>query len=57
MSTEPIPLAYSIRDAIVVSSIKRTRLFELIKSGDLKVTKVGRRTLVLATSLRSLIES
>jgi hypothetical protein len=51
------PLAYSIRDAIAVSSIKRTRIYELIRDKKLEVTHVGRRTLVNAASLRRLIEN
>lgn len=49
------PLAYSIRDASRVSSIGKTRLYELINSGQLKFTKIGKRTLVVAASLRHLI--
>jgi len=51
------PLAYSIRDAIAVSSIGRTRLYELIGEGKIQVTRVGRRTLVNAASLRHLVET
>ena len=51
------PLAYSIKDAIRVSSIGRTLIFSLIKNGSLKVTKIGKRTLVDAASLRELIQT
>lgn len=50
------PLAYSIKEAIAVSSIGRTRLYELINAGEIKVTKIGRRTLVVAKSLNALID-
>lgn len=56
MSIE-VPLTLSIKDAVRVSSIGRTKLHELIKSGDLKVTRIGRRTLVNAASLRSLLDA
>lgn len=49
------PLGYSIKEAIAVSSLKRTRLYELIRSGDLETQKIGRRTIVKADSLRRLL--
>lgn len=50
------PLAYSVADAIRVSSIGKTRLYSLIKEGRLEARKVGKRTLIPAASLRALIE-
>ena len=52
----PEPLAYSISDACRVTSIGRTRLYALIAEGRLDVRKIGRRTLIPATSLRALID-
>ena len=52
----PEPLAYSIADACRVSSIGRTRLYQLISEGRLESRKLGRRTLIPASSLRALIE-
>ena len=46
-----------MRDAARVSSIGRTSLFALAKEGKLEVRKIGRRTVILAESLRKLIES
>lgn len=54
--TPPEPLAYSIADAIRVTSIKRTRLYQLINEGRLEVRKIGKRTLIPAASLRHLID-
>lgn len=54
-SNSPEPLVYSINDAIRLSTFGRTRLYQLINSGQLKVTRIGRRTLVRADSLRALI--
>lgn len=50
------PLAYSIADAVRVSSIGRTRLYALINEGRLEARKIGKRTLIPAASLRRLIE-
>lgn len=50
------PLAYSINEACRVSSLGRTRLYQLIGEGRLEVRKIGKRTLIPAASLRALIE-
>lgn len=50
------PLAYSVGEACRVSSLGRTRLYQLIGEGRLEVRKIGRRTLIPAASLRALIE-
>ena len=50
------PLAYSIADACRVSSIGRTKLYALMKSGQLEARRIGGRTLIPAASLRRLIE-
>lgn len=49
------PLAYSVNEAIRVSSLGRTRLYQLINAGKLEARKVGKRTLIPAASLRRLI--
>lgn len=56
LNNHPEPLAYSVSDACRVSSIGRTRLYQLIGEGRLKAHKVGKRTLIPAASLRALIE-
>lgn len=56
INDQPAPLAYSIADACRVSSLGRTRLYQLIGEGRLEVRKVGKRTLIPAGSLRALIE-
>ena len=52
----PEPIAYSVGDACRVSSLGRTRLYQLISEGRLEMRKIGKRTLIPATSLRALIE-
>ena len=50
------PLTYSVNDAAQVSSLGRTRLYELINKGKLDRIKVGGRTLIKADSLHRLLE-
>lgn len=50
------PIAYSIADAVRVSSIGRTRIYQLIAEKRLEVRKVGKRSLIPADSLRRLID-
>jgi hypothetical protein len=52
---EPQPLAYDIATASRVSTIGKTRLYELIASGKLESTTIGKRRLIIADSLRRLI--
>lgn len=49
------PLAYSISEACKVSSIGRTYLYQLINEGRIEIRKIGKRTLIPAASLHSLI--
>lgn len=51
------PLAYSITDACRVTSIGRTRLYELIAEGKIATVRVGRRRLVKAESIRALVQA
>ena len=50
------PIAYRIPDALTVSGIGRTKMFELIKDGEIESVHVGRRTLIVAASLEHFIE-
>ena len=52
----PEPLAYSVADACRVSTIGKTRLYQLIAEGKLEARKIGKRTLIPAASLRALID-
>ncbi len=54
-SFHPEPLAYSVADACRVSTIGKTRLYQLIAEGKLEARKIGKRTLIPAASLRALI--
>ncbi|NOW45700.1 excisionase family DNA binding protein [Novosphingobium sp. SG751A] len=53
---EPQPIAYDLDTAARVSSLGKTRLYELIQQGRLVSTKIGKRRLVMADSLHRLIQ-
>ena len=55
MTDRPEPIVHSVNDAIRLSSLKRTCLYELIRTGKLKSKKVGKRRLIDAESLRALL--
>lgn len=50
------PLTVKIATAVHLTGISRSRLYELIKSGDLVTVKVGRTTLIPFSSLKSLLQ-
>ncbi len=50
------PLTVRIPDAIRLTGICRSKLYELIASGDLETIKLGRSTLIPVDSLRTLID-
>lgn len=52
---KPGRLAYSIKETCELVSLGKTRVYELINSDDLKVVRIGRRTLVLADSIGDLL--
>ena len=49
------PLTVRISTAVQLTGISRSRLYELIQSGDLEAVKVGRSTLIPYKSLKTLI--
>lgn len=50
------PLALSVDEACKVSRLGRTRIYELVNSGQLTSIKLGRRRLIHADSLHRLIQ-
>lgn len=48
------PITITINEALRVSGLGRTKLYELIGSGTLKTITVGRRRLVVYASLEAL---
>jgi len=55
-SPSPEPISYSINDACKVLGLGRTYLYKLISDGRIQARKVGKRTLIPASSLRRLID-
>lgn len=49
-------ISVKIPEAVRITGISRSRLYELIKKGDLEIVKIGRATLIKTDSLRDLIE-
>jgi excisionase family DNA binding protein len=50
-------LAYSLDDAADHIGLGRTTMYRLVRDGELHALKVGRRTLVLESELRSFLDS
>lgn len=50
------PLAYSLSEFLKIACIGRTRAYQEINAGRLKVRKSGKRTIVLAQDARAWIE-
>lgn len=50
------PIAVRIAEAMRLTGIGRSKLYELIASGNIETVKIGRCTLIPTTSLHDLIE-
>lgn len=48
------PLTVRVATAVKITGLSRSRVYELIQSGDLETVKVGRATLILFRSLKAL---
>ena len=51
------PLTVRISTAVRITGLSRSRIYELIQSGDLETVKVGRATLIRYESLKALTRS
>jgi hypothetical protein len=50
------PISVRIPTAVALTGFSRSRLYELIASGEIQIVKDGRCTLVLVASLRAAIK-
>jgi excisionase family DNA binding protein len=46
------PISVKIREAVRMTGISRSRIYDLMKSGDIEYVKVGSATLILVDSVR-----
>ena len=49
------PLTVRISTAVRITGLSRSRIYELIQSGDLSVKKVGRATLIVFADLKRMV--
>jgi hypothetical protein len=49
------PIVYSVKSAVAATrgAISRTRMFELLKTGQIDARRIGRRTVIMADSLHA----
>ena len=51
------PISVKIPEAVRLTGLSRSRIYELMRSGDIQFAKVGSSTLILVESLRGFIRS
>jgi hypothetical protein len=51
------PISVKIPEAVRLSGLSRSRIYELMRSGDIEFAKVGSSTLILVESLRRFLLS
>jgi excisionase family DNA binding protein len=51
------PISVRIPEAVRITGVSRSKLYELIKTRDIEVVKLGATTLVLTESLRKFIHA
>ncbi len=53
----PPPISYTVEQACAVTGIGKTKLYEVLDSGELPAKKWGKRTLILKADLTKFISS
>lgn len=53
----PELISVKIPEAVRLTGLSRSRIYELMKSGDIEFAKVGTSTLILVDSLRTFVHS
>lgn len=54
--TSAEPISVRIPEAVRMTGLSRSRIYELMRAGEIRYSKVGRSTLILVDSLRSFVE-
>lgn len=49
------PLAYGVGDAVRLMGIGKTKFFQLVRDGELKLVKVGRKSLITRAEMEAWI--
>lgn len=49
------PISVKLPEAVRLTGLSRSRIYELMKSGDIEFAKVGSSTLILVESLRAFV--
>ena len=59
MSDRPAlePISVKIPEAVRLTGLSRSRIYELMKCGDIEFAKVGSSTLILIESLRAFVQA
>ncbi len=55
-NTPAEPISVKVPEAVRLTGLSRSRIYELMRSGDIEFVKVGSSTLILVESLRAFIE-
>lgn len=50
-------ISVRVPDAVRLTGLSRSRIYQLIASGDIEAAKVGRQTVVLVASLKALLNA
>jgi len=50
------PICVRVNDAARMIGVRRTKLYELISTGELETIKIGKATRITTASLRKLVE-
>lgn len=50
------PFTFNITGAVAASGLSRTRIYDLLRSGELEAVRCGGRTLVRGSSLRAYLD-
>lgn len=50
-------ISVRVPEAVRLTGLSRSRLYELLRSGDIQFAKVGSSTLIIVESLRHFVES